>query len=562
MPAANDDFSNAQTITGASGTVAFDLTGATAESGEPTPALGTTVWFAWTAPSSAPIQFDTTASVGDPDTYLSVYTGTAVNALTLIADDDDSGNDPAVGHPSYGASLLTFTPTSGTTYYIQIDAYDPSVSGILTWQPGPLPPPPAPFAGSWTQAPGRGLHTAFAGDDISVTGGNLDTLDTVTIGGFPQSFTVIDAGNLTVHVDSTARSGPITVANVSGSDDATGYATVLFAGPWIQPPDRVTSDPNFADAAYHYNYDGFSTDFVSPTQPDNEGSSANAGSSTQIQVAQWVLSDPDDPSWKWILSGALLLAQANLPQYSMPPIDYTPIFAADPTIYDIETETPGGTAVSDIAVSGVAEIKGEWADAADHKTSGDLTGDLWQTAVQFRRLDSSDWTSTDPGDIELAAGSWPSKTWLASLPLELSVDSTPAGTVLTITTEDDSGIGSRVDNTATHEPETYTEPTAVITWAEYESGVAWIAVLDRLVDQPAISLPLLASDSTVANQRKSITATTSLLMTWAYRPPRYRLLREEPSLTLPPLRQVGRADRSRQHPRAHVDGSRQTGRIP
>lgn len=231
-----DDFADAEVISGTSGSTAFDLTGATSETGEPIPADGLTVWFSWTAPDNNPTQFDTAASSGDPDTYLSVYTGSSVGALTLIVDDDDSANDPDVGDPDYGTSRLHFTPTSGVTYYIQIDTFEASpVTGVLTWAPY-VEPPPAPTAGTWTQAAGRNFHTAWPGDDIIVTGTDLDAVTTVTIGDFTQaSFTATDSTHLTITVGSNARSGPIVVSNSSGSDNASGFATVIFPGPWIQP---------------------------------------------------------------------------------------------------------------------------------------------------------------------------------------------------------------------------------------------------------------------------------------------------------------------------------------
>src|SRR6185503_1969856 len=50
----------------------------------------------------------------DYDTYLAVYTGTEVNALTVVAEND---NESEVG---VGASLVTFNAQGGTEYEVQV----------------------------------------------------------------------------------------------------------------------------------------------------------------------------------------------------------------------------------------------------------------------------------------------------------------------------------------------------------------------------------------------------------------------------------------------------------
>ena len=72
-----------------------------------------TVWWKWTAPSADPVLIDACGS--DFDTVLAVYTGTAVNALTQIAaNQNGTGCSPR--------SRLTFTPVSGTEYRIAVGA--------------------------------------------------------------------------------------------------------------------------------------------------------------------------------------------------------------------------------------------------------------------------------------------------------------------------------------------------------------------------------------------------------------------------------------------------------
>jgi len=127
-PPANDNFANAQTISGASGTVNGSNVFATVEPGEPGTAAGapvrTSIWYNWTAPSNGTASFNTWGS--NYDTVLAVYTGAAVNALTQIAANDD-GTRPL-------QSNLSFAAVSGTTYRIRVDGFDGASGNVtLTW---------------------------------------------------------------------------------------------------------------------------------------------------------------------------------------------------------------------------------------------------------------------------------------------------------------------------------------------------------------------------------------------------------------------------------------------
>ena len=58
------------------------------------------------------------------DTLLGVYTGNAVNALTLVANNDDISTNCV-------RSRLTFTPVAGASYYIAVDGKN-GANGNLT----------------------------------------------------------------------------------------------------------------------------------------------------------------------------------------------------------------------------------------------------------------------------------------------------------------------------------------------------------------------------------------------------------------------------------------------
>ena len=117
---ANDNFSAATPLSGATATATGLTTAATAETGEPAhgAVAAKSVWYKWTAPADGVCAVATRGS--DFDTVLAIYTGMAVNALTLVARDDDGGGN--------STSATAFVATSGTTYFLAVDGYG-GVSG-------------------------------------------------------------------------------------------------------------------------------------------------------------------------------------------------------------------------------------------------------------------------------------------------------------------------------------------------------------------------------------------------------------------------------------------------
>ena len=125
-PPANDPFANAQAITGASGTTTGTNLNATKETGEPNhfSAGGKSIWYVWTAPRTGTLTVNTNGS--NYDTLLAAYTGSAVNALTSRASDDDAGDGLQ--------SLISFPVTAGTTYRIAVDGYNAASGNVtLNW---------------------------------------------------------------------------------------------------------------------------------------------------------------------------------------------------------------------------------------------------------------------------------------------------------------------------------------------------------------------------------------------------------------------------------------------
>lgn len=125
--ASNDDFACASTLAGPPGTATGSNVGFTTETGEPDPSCGdslpgssNTAWWDWTAPSSAPVVFDTAGS--NFDTVLTVYTGPSVGSLSEEQCDDDDG-------PGLTSSLV-LNPVAGGTYRVQVDGFGGATGNI------------------------------------------------------------------------------------------------------------------------------------------------------------------------------------------------------------------------------------------------------------------------------------------------------------------------------------------------------------------------------------------------------------------------------------------------
>jgi uncharacterized repeat protein (TIGR01451 family) len=125
-----------ETISG-SGSISRSNAGATAETGEPTPNGNAafqplnTMWYSWTAASAGTMVVETCSAAGTTfDTVLGAYTGSAVNALTQIAANDDTTGCAVSVNANYG-SRVTLQVAQGTTYRIQVDGYGSATGTFL-----------------------------------------------------------------------------------------------------------------------------------------------------------------------------------------------------------------------------------------------------------------------------------------------------------------------------------------------------------------------------------------------------------------------------------------------
>ncbi len=154
-PPPNDDFNNAFILSGTDVTRQINTFFGSREVGEPvhfgTNGQGETVWSVWTAPQTGRTTVDLSGSFFRG--IIAVYTGNAVNALTLVAR-DGAGNRFA---------QVTFDAVQGTTYRIAVDAWDFPLSNVpLRLQMVPTPPNDN-FAAA----------TVLQGTRITATGSNV-----------------------------------------------------------------------------------------------------------------------------------------------------------------------------------------------------------------------------------------------------------------------------------------------------------------------------------------------------------------------------------------------------
>jgi subtilisin family serine protease len=210
-PPANNNFTNRITVAPGTTSTTGNNRFATRETNEPlNPAVagGKTVWWQWTAGSNGSVTFSTAGS--SFDTTLAVYTGNAVNALTLVGSNDDS---------SGVQSAVTFPATSGTTYRIQVDGYAGATGDIVLNYPAP--------SGGAAGAPGIITEPA----DRTVLVGEPFELSVEAFGQAPllyqwrfNGFDIPGATTSTysVAVSSEANEGlySVRVSNGIGSDDS------------------------------------------------------------------------------------------------------------------------------------------------------------------------------------------------------------------------------------------------------------------------------------------------------------------------------------------------------
>jgi hypothetical protein len=230
-PPSNDPFANPVTLSGATGSLPGDNTGATKEAGEPQVAGnlgGGSVWYLWTAPSGGSVTFDTIGS--SIDTILGVYSGASLGALTLRGDNDDI----VLGQNT--DSRVTFTATAGVTYRIVVDGFNGETGPfMLNWvaaapTPTPTPTPSFSITGRVQDPSGNGIGgVIMAIDGPFVNGG--PHLPTSTDAGGNYQFTLLaSGGNYTVRGQDgryTFTPPTATFNNISANQTGVNFTATL-----------------------------------------------------------------------------------------------------------------------------------------------------------------------------------------------------------------------------------------------------------------------------------------------------------------------------------------------
>jgi hypothetical protein len=279
-PPPNDDFANAIALTGAIANSTGSNHGATEELGEPAQSGQiNSAWWSWTAPSRGFFQVDTIGS--DFDTWLSVFTGSAVNSLTLIGADDDSGLGLT--------SLYNLNATAGTTYPIAVDGYSYYTLGSINLNIAPTAPPNDNFAN----------RIGLAGQTANATGSNIRATGEVgepTQSGTTESvwwtWTAPTTGNYTFDTIGSDYdtylslfTGPdvSSLALVAADDDGAGYPASLIT-------QSVTAGETYQIAVDGYQGDTGQIQLnIAPTPPGSGG----AGNLTETANADTINGVPD-----------------------------------------------------------------------------------------------------------------------------------------------------------------------------------------------------------------------------------------------------------------------------
>ncbi len=247
----NDNFASAIALTGAdasrSGDTNVDATLQAAEdasvAGSPG---GASVWYSWTAPATGMVVVDTATS--GFDTLLGVYTGTAVDALTVVASNDDVSTLVLT-------SRVRFLATSGTVYRIRVDGYA-GAAGTINLQ---LHQAPAPanddFANAVVLSTQNASSLGGTNDGATLETGEADTVAGADAGASVwYRWTAPVTGEVTIDTASSTFDtllGVYTGTSVNALTDVVSNDDVKF------PPTSLVRFSATSGITYRIRVDGF-----------------------------------------------------------------------------------------------------------------------------------------------------------------------------------------------------------------------------------------------------------------------------------------------------------------
>lgn len=229
-PILNDNFADALPASGIVSVFTSTNANASREPGEPKHGGtanegGSSVWYKWTAPVTLLMNADTANSEFDP--MMGVYTGDAVNALTIL-DQNDDYIDILTSEAG-----VSWAAEKGKEYYIAVDGYDGS-SGRFTLQIYPKAAPANDmFAGrqeiTGTEGLEIGENVQATAQDGEPTIGTHLPLKTIW-----YSWTAPESGDYRFSTEGSSfntvmgiytGSSLFALTEVASNDDADGYTT-------------------------------------------------------------------------------------------------------------------------------------------------------------------------------------------------------------------------------------------------------------------------------------------------------------------------------------------------
>ena len=271
---ANDAFNNATVLTGAQGAVSSRNHNADKQNGEPNHAGnagGRSVWFSWTAPASGDAVFDTMGST--LNTLLAVYTGSTLNGLTLVAENNDAVPDDPDGDgvPFIGFSRVRFRAASGTTYRVAVDGFNPITPAFgsisLHYYSVSAPPANDNFANATTLS---GTKGQMAGNNLSATRQPGEPAHSISAGGRSVWFNWTAPASGQATFDTFGLYFDSVLAVYTG--DSIDSLTPIVANDDIVPGLIQLSRASFAATAgttYHIVVDGYSNAVAGATADFN-----------------------------------------------------------------------------------------------------------------------------------------------------------------------------------------------------------------------------------------------------------------------------------------------------
>jgi len=224
FPIPNDDFANAQWLTGASGSLQASNRYAFLELDEPAHVLGdgryigASVWYRWTPPESGWFTFDSTSGTAF-DSMLAVYAGDRIDRLLAIAGNDNYGSGTS--------SRVSFAAAAGTNYSVVVagkNQVDPNQAGNFDFR---WYPTPSPVITSFSSA------TAYQSQKVILNGTNFTGATGVLFNGVPAEFVFSTNAafadlQLSAAVPLDATTGPITIETPHGNFTTTSNFTALI----------------------------------------------------------------------------------------------------------------------------------------------------------------------------------------------------------------------------------------------------------------------------------------------------------------------------------------------